>query len=225
MRLAGLVGMVAAIAAVQPAAAATRDWSQVAMRTPAGTFVAGNPAARVKLVEYLSFTCPHCALMEKEAVPPLTAKYIRTGQVSYEVRHALRDGYDLAATMLARCAGPVPFFRLAPVIYAAQPQWEAKAAEWAKTAPPNMPPDKAIVAAAQGSGLLALATSHGLPLARARACLGDAAERKRLADGADAAWNQPGFPGTPDFLINGKQVDGVDGWPKLDAAIAAALKK
>lgn len=206
-------------------AAPVRDWSTVAVRQADGTFVEGNPKARVRLVEYLSFTCPHCAVMEASAIPPLTSRYIRTGLVSYEVRHAIRDGYDLAAVMLARCNGPRAFFAVAPVVYAAQPQWMGKAADYAPTAQANLPPDKALAAAAKGAGLDALFAAHGLPAARAQACLNDAGERTRLSAQADAAWNRPDFPGTPDWLVNGVQQTGIDGWPKLEAAITIALKK
>lgn len=206
-------------------AAPVKDWSAVAVRQADGSFVQGNPKAKVRLVEYLSFTCPHCAVMEAAAIPPLTSRYIRTGLVSYEVRHALRDGYDLAAVMLARCDGPRGFFTVAPAVYAAQPQWMGKAADYAPTAPANLPPDKALAAAAKGAGLDALFAAHGLPAAKAQACLADAGERTRLGAQADAAWNRPGFPGTPDWLVDGVEQTGIDGWPKLEAAIVAALKK
>src|SRR6478735_1491986 len=105
-----ILGLMAFLFAAPLAAAPVADWSKVAVRKADGSFVQGNPDAKLKLVEYLSFTCPHCAHFEHEAIGPLTAKYIRTGLVSYEVRHAVRDGYDLAATLLARCSGPGPFF-------------------------------------------------------------------------------------------------------------------
>ncbi|HEX8580099.1 MAG TPA: thioredoxin domain-containing protein, partial [Allosphingosinicella sp.] len=37
------------------------DWTQTVSATPAGGFLMGNPAAKVKLVEYGSMTCGHCA--------------------------------------------------------------------------------------------------------------------------------------------------------------------
>ena len=37
------------------------DWTTVVSATPEGGFVMGNPNAKVKLVEYGSMTCPHCA--------------------------------------------------------------------------------------------------------------------------------------------------------------------
>ncbi|HEX3677730.1 MAG TPA: thioredoxin domain-containing protein, partial [Sphingomicrobium sp.] len=37
------------------------DWTGVVAPTQAGGFVMGTPKAKVKLVEYGSMTCPHCA--------------------------------------------------------------------------------------------------------------------------------------------------------------------
>ena len=48
-------------AAVPHAAPAAVDWVDHVVATPDGGFLMGNPAARVKVVEYGSRTCPHCA--------------------------------------------------------------------------------------------------------------------------------------------------------------------
>lgn len=225
-RLAAAFALLLMVPAALPAAP-PRDWSRVAARKADGAFVEGNPNARVKLVEYLSFTCPHCALLEGAAIPPLTAKYIRPGLVSYEVRHALRDGYDLTAALLARCNGPHAFFRMAPVVYAAQRDWEQRADAWSQSAhpPEGTPPDKLLPMMAHGSGLDTLFAAHGLLPAKGAACLTAEPDRKLLAAMADEAWNRPGFPGTPAFLINGMPADGIASWGQLDQSLAAALKK
>src|SRR5436309_16013442 len=64
-----------------------RDWSLVAVRTPEGGVRIGNPAAPVKLVEYGSITCPHCAAFSAEAAAALRASYVGPGRVSWEYRH------------------------------------------------------------------------------------------------------------------------------------------
>jgi hypothetical protein len=56
-------------AAVAPPAG--QDWTQVVSQTPEGGFVMGNPNAPVKLVEYLSLTCPHCAQFAETGYPQL----------------------------------------------------------------------------------------------------------------------------------------------------------
>ena len=221
------VRLLAALALLLPLpamAAPARDWSQVATRLPDGAFVEGNPHARVKLVEYLSLTCPHCARLEGEAIQPLTAKYIRPGLVSYEVRHALRDAFDFSAVLLARCSGPRAFFRIVPVVYAQQNDWEDRGAKWGETAPANLPVSQLLPAVAKGAGLDTLFAAHGLPPARQQACLVSEPEQKLVAAQADEAWKRPGFPGTPAFLINGADAGGIASWADLDGKLAAALK-
>ncbi len=211
----------ASSAATAPAA---RDWTKVASRTPTGTFVQGNPAAKVKLVEYLSLTCPHCAAFDAEGAAPLAQRYIRTGLVSYEVRLALRDPFDLAAAVLARCNGPQAFFAVKPAVFAAQKDWLAQGEKWGATAPKldQMSEADAGKAIAAGAGLDTLFLKHGLPRARIDACLGNVAEQHALSAAAQAIW-QPGFPGTPTFEINGKRVEDVREWPELEAKLKAAL--
>jgi len=229
MRMMGRLMIALAMLFALPAmasAAPTQDWSTVTTRKADGAFVQGNPDARVKLVEYLSLTCPHCAHFEEEGIAPLTAKYIRTGLVSYEVRHALRDAFDFAATLLTRCNGPSSFFATAPILFAQQDEWMARAAQWSQTAPDakGLPPDKLLTMVAKGAGLPELLASHGLTPARAGECLANAGERDQLTKMASEAWKRPHFPGTPTFLINGAQQDGVTTWAELDKKLAAALK-
>src|SRR5688500_12259900 len=86
------------------------DWSQVVTPTPAGGFMMGNANAGVKLIEYGSMTCPHCAEFDETGVQPLIDNYVKSGRVSYEYRNYVRDPYDLAASLIARCNGAQGFF-------------------------------------------------------------------------------------------------------------------
>ena len=47
--------------AKKAAAPVLRAWDRTVNLTADGFPVLGNPAARVKLVEFISYTCPHCA--------------------------------------------------------------------------------------------------------------------------------------------------------------------
>lgn len=201
---------------------ATRDWSQVTARTPTGSFIQGNPNARVKLVEYLSLTCPHCAHFEGEAIAPLTAKYIRPGLVSYEVRHALRDPFDFAGTLLVRCGGPQNFFATLPKVFAQQDSWFAKAQAWAATEQSGkLPPDEMLPRASSGAGFPALL---GMAPEKANACLTDHDEQTVLTAMAGLAWRLPDFPGTPAFAINGALAPELRTWADLDARLTRLLK-
>lgn len=221
-----LLSVLFALMLLTPAAAMAqaKDWSKVAARAADGAFVQGNPAAKVKLVEYLSLTCPHCAHFEAEGVPPLTIKYIRTGLVSYEVRHILFNSFDLAASALARCNGPAFFFAVTPTAFAQQQQWMNQGIAWGKTAKlEGLPMDQALIRIAGGSGLTALFAKKGLTAAKANACLSNRAELEVLAALAKDAEQNRGITGTPTFWINGQVADAKGSWAGLEPLLKAAL--
>src|SRR3546814_3861690 len=100
-RLLALIGVVMLAGAAAPAPQAG-DWTRTVTQTAAGSFVMGNPAAPVKLIEYLSYTCPHCAAFSAESAAVLRGRMVKSGKVSLELRNAVRDKLDLAAAALAR---------------------------------------------------------------------------------------------------------------------------
>lgn len=218
--------LVPAVAATKPAAAA-HDWSKMASATPEGSFVLGDPKAKVRLVEYMSMTCSHCAHFAGEGLPPLIDKYVRKGLVALEVRHAIRDSLDVTATLLARCNGPKSYFPTASALLAAQDGWIQKAIAFQdadKGAIAKLPLADALAASAQGAGLDKLVAARGLAWPRAKACLASKAEQDRLSAMAKEAWRTRAIPGTPAFLINGTLVDGVASWEGLEPKLRQALR-
>lgn len=211
MLLALVLGLVAVTVHAQP----QRDWRTVVTPAPSGAWVIGNPAAKVKLVEYLSYTCSHCADFVAESKPVLMDRYVRSGSVSVELRHAIRDGLDLSAAMLARCAGPRAFPAVHAAIFADQRAMLEKGA--AVTPPANADRDRMLRAIADGSGLSALVRPRlSKPV---EACLADTSERDRLIAGTRAAFAR--IQGTPAFELNGQLVQGI-GWAELDTRLRAA---
>src|SRR3546814_2774047 len=57
----------------------------------------GNPDASIKIVEFASLTCSHCAEFSLESHDELKRDFIDTGRVSLELRNFIRDGIDLTA--------------------------------------------------------------------------------------------------------------------------------
>ena len=213
----------AAMAPAQPRRAAARDWTQNVVATPEGGFRMGNPAARVKVVEYLSLTCPHCAAFAREGTPRLIANHVRSGRVSLEYRNFVLNPVDAAASLLARCAGPANFFRFAGQLFATQPQWAGRAENAIRTQSDQLnaqPIADRLVWVGEQSGLTAIAAQHGLPAAQARICLADEAGLNRLGEIYQAA-EALGVNGTPTFLINGIRVD-ANSWPQIEALIRRA---
>jgi protein-disulfide isomerase len=203
------------------------DWSQVVTQTPAGGFMMGNPNAAVKLVEYASMTCPHCAEFAETGVKPLVDKYVKSGRVSFEVRNYVRDGLDITMSLIARCGGPNRFFPLTDALFKSQPDFFQRvqtASSEQQQALAQLPPAQQFAGYAQLAGLQQWAAMRGVPSARQQQCLSNQAEIDKLVQMAgDATSEYPNFPGTPTFTINGKMVESGGTWAQLEPRLRAAL--
>ena len=216
-----LLAVPGASAAQRRAPAVQRDWSLVAVRTPEGGVRIGNPAAPVKLIEYGSITCPHCAEFSAEAAVPLRTRYIRSGRVSWEYRPYLIFPTDPAIFMLLNCLGPSRFFPAAEQLYATQRTWVGRV-----QALPNaefqrlqaLPPLQQSAALAHAAGLDPFFRARGLTQPQIDACLANRAGIQRLGEIAQHA-NQLGVQGTPTFFINGRSV-GSQNWARLEPMLA-----
>ena len=215
MRVSAIAGAaVAALALV--AATPVADWTKRVTQTPQGAFVLGNPAAKTRLVEYVSYTCDHCAHFSNEASAPLKSRFVANGSTAIEVRHAVRDPIDLAATVLARCAGPSRFFAAHEKLFATQGQWFGAGVRYAqsnKDALEKASGPQRVQMLAKASGLGAIV---GLNDAQVNACLADAAQQRPVMAMTQEAWQTRSIPGTPHFLINGQSVPNVTSWAALE---------
>ena len=209
--------------AQQPRPAAQRDWSRTIAATPEGGFRMGNPGARVKVIEYLSLTCPHCAEFARDGTPLLISEHVRRGQVSLEYRHFVLNGVDMTASLLARCGGTARYFGMVEQILASQDQWMTRFERLsaAQRSQINaLPPAERFVRIADLTGLGEIAARNGIGVVQARRCLADQGELNRLGEMYQAA-SALGVNGTPTFLINGTMVE-PNIWPSLEPLIRRA---
>jgi protein-disulfide isomerase len=206
--------------------AAPVDWTKMVTRGANGAYVLGNPTAKVRLVEYLSYSCSHCAEFTAQAAAPLKTNFVAKGNVAVELRNAVRDRYDFAVALLARCGGATKFVAQNEALFAAQGalMTKAQAFEASNALPENAPINDALTGMAKGSGMIDMMAARGLPAAAANACLTNKAEQDTVLAMAKEAWEVRKLQGTPSFLINGKNT-GPSRWadiePKLRAALAA----
>jgi protein-disulfide isomerase len=224
--------LLAGAAAAMPAAAAApagraaqarADWSRTVVATPEGGFRMGNPAAKVRLVEYGSLTCGHCANFAKAGMESLVGTYVRSGKVSYEYRSYILNGLDVAATLVARCGGPARFFPVADKLYATQGQWMGRITDLteAQKAQLNaLPENQRLARVAEFAGIPQLAAQHGIAASQSRRCLSDQAALDRLAKISEAAEAQ-GVQGTPTFLLNDGNI-GSHTWATLEPILREA---
>jgi protein-disulfide isomerase len=203
------------------------DWTQMVTRTPEGGFLMGNPNAKVRLIEFASMTCPHCAEFEETAGEKLANTYVKTGQVSYEFRNYVRDGFDLAASLVARCNGEKGFFPMTRALLHDQDNWLGKiqGTPEAQLQPlQNLPPNRQFVEMAKIAGFQQFAAMRGVPEAKSTQCLADQNAVNQLVEMSAAATTEyPDFKGTPTFIINGKMTEGPATWANLEPQIRNAL--
>jgi len=203
------------------------DWTKMVRMSPEGGFVMGNPNADVKVVEFGSMTCPHCAEFDETGFKPLVDKYVKTGRVSFEFRNYVRDPFDLAASLIARCGGPERFFPLTNGLFADQREWTGRLQEVPAAqmqALQSMPPQQQFLEIAKLSGLQTWAAQRGVPSAKTNACLTNQDEVNRLVQmTSDVTTQYPQFQGTPSFAINGEFAENTSSWEQLEARIRDAL--
>ena len=152
--------------------------------------VQGAEDAPVEIIEYASYTCPHCANFHTGAYKQLKKDFIDTGKVKFTYREVYFDRYGLWASMVARCAGPEKFFGITDLIYEGQ-------AEWSRAGGPAE-----IVDELRKIGRLA-----GIDGDQLEACLQDGTKARTLAAWYQENAERDGIQATPSFLVNGKKVD------------------
>jgi protein-disulfide isomerase len=197
-------------------APAGANWLAHVERTAEGGYRMGNPNARLKLVEYGSVTCPHCAEFAEATNQQLRDKYIRTGRVSFEYRPYMIFPTDPGIFLLLGCQAPGRFFETVDRLYATQDSWRAQMRSHEQELR-GMAVAALVPAAVRASGVDALFLQHGLSRQQVDSCLADTAGLQRLMERNRAA-EAAGVQGTPTFFLNGRMIE-VAGWAALEAAL------
>ncbi|MGK2908614.1 MAG: thioredoxin domain-containing protein [Sphingobium sp.] len=205
----------APVAAV--AAPAGKTWADTVAATTEGGFRMGNPDAKVKVTEFASYTCSHCAEFSEKSSEEIR-KLVNSGKISYELRNYVRDPLDMTMSLLARCGGAEPFFPLSEQFFANQAPLFEKVQAWGDApyqAAMAAPPQQRFITLAQGTGLLEFAMQRGIAQDQAKQCLANTAEAEKLAKGVQDATAQYNISGTPTLLINGTVVENAATWEVL----------
>ena len=204
---------------------AVRNWNQTVALLPSGGHLLGNPEAEVKLVTFVSYTCPHCSQFERQADAPMRLTYVHNGRLSVEVRHLVRDPIDLTAAMLTNCGPKEKFFLNHAAIMRSQPSWikplehptPAQQARWSNR--DRIAQSRAI---ATDFKFYAIMATRGYDRSTVDRCLADQPMAERLAKStADAA--ALGVESTPSFLLNNLLLFGTHDWAMLRPQIEARM--
>ena len=150
--------------------------------------ILGDPNAPITMIEYASYTCPHCGSFHQNTYPQLKADYIDTGKVKFIFREVYFDRFGLWASMVARCGGQDRFFGITDLMFKTQ-------GDWTRAGDASV-----IVEELRKIGRLA-----GLNNETLESCLQNEDQAKALV-----AWYQENaarddINSTPSFIINGRK--------------------
>lgn len=150
--------------------------------------VIGNADAPVTIIEYASYTCPHCANFHETVFKDLKKDYIDTGKVKFVYREVYFDRYGLWAAMMARCGGETRYFGINGMLFEQQKVWAASE-------------DPTVTV----ENLKKIGRTAGMDDATIDACMQDAVMAQALVAKYDENQKKDQIEGTPTLIINGEK--------------------
>ncbi|NPD14119.1 DsbA family protein [Xinfangfangia sp. D13-10-4-6] len=169
-------------------------------------FTLGDEAAKVKIVEYASFTCPHCANFHDTVFNRLKAEYIDTGKVHFTLREVYFDRYGFWAGLIARCDDNKRYLGISDMVF-------SKQREWLNSDDPTV-----IMNNLRTIGLTAGLTNEQLD-----ACTANEAFGEEMLKQFNANMAADSITGTPTVILDGTKVDNW-AWDNLKSLIDAKLE-
>lgn len=148
----------------------------------------GEEDAPVTLIEYASFTCPHCADFHDRVWDDLKADYIDTGKVKFVHREVYFDRYGLWAGLVARCAGDMRYFGVVDMLYEGQKDWIGDGQE-----------------ATILGNLTTLGKKAGLSEDQITQCVNDEGMAQSMVAAYQKYAGEDEIQGTPTLVINGEK--------------------
>jgi protein-disulfide isomerase len=192
------------------------NWSATIARTERGHLI-GNPEAKTRLIEFVSYTCGHCANFAMEGEPAIDLTLLMQGKIAVEVRPVIRNAIDLTVTLLAQCGDPAGFKDRHRAFMYGHNQWMAKLQNapqsqqqiWARA-------DKVSrMNAASALGFADILVQRGMSITQVNACVMNDNAAQKLIDAGTADRIEFKIEGTPSFALDGKLLDKVHNWAAL----------
>lgn len=198
-------------------------WTDIVTVTPEGGYMVGNSDAPLKLIEFASHTCGHCATFSVTGKQPLKSKYVASGVVSFEQRQIFLNPFDVVIATMAQCGAKEQMQPLSDEV------WKNLEAVFtgmqgnpaAVEAAGNLPAEQRFGAIAEVTGLLDFFAARGLSADQARSCLADTAKIDAMVKASAAQAKEVGVTGTPTFVLNGRKLE-VNTWQTLEPILQQA---
>lgn len=147
--------------------------------------ILGDPAAPVRITEFASLTCGHCAAFHTKTLPALKQNYLDTGRAYLVFIDFPLNAPALQGSMLAHCLPKEKYFDFIGVLFENQEQWAFDAGYL--------------------SHLQKHAADQGMSEEDFKACLKNQDLQQALLERMKAAQAQWSVSSTPTFVINNNQ--------------------
>ncbi len=170
--------------------------------------ILGKADAPLTVIEYASFTCPHCARFHATVWDKFKTNYIDSGKVKFVYREVYFDKFGLWGAMVARCGGPEKYFGISDILYDSQKDWLASGEP------------VGIADALRKIGITA-----GMTGEQVDACLKDNAKAQAMVTAYQTNATNDKIEGTPTFIIAGESHSGEMSYEEFAALLDAKLPK
>jgi protein-disulfide isomerase len=170
--------------------------------------VLGERNAKVRIIEYASMSCPHCAEFYANGFENLQA-YIDSGEVSLIYRDFPLNGPALAGAVAAKCyynkvKQDYKYHNFVKTLFKHQEKWAFT---------PNFI-----------EKLKEISSIQGISNEELTKCFEDKEMQKNIVTIAKEASTSINIKSTPTFIINGEVVSGYKGWDILSEIIDRKLE-
>lgn len=106
-----------------PSPAVALPPAKIDVAAATGVRALGDPKAPVKIIEYFSLTCSHCAHFHNDVLPEMKTKYIDSGKVYIEFREFPLNDPALKASLTARCLPEDKYDGFVGLLFKTQDHW------------------------------------------------------------------------------------------------------
>jgi len=176
-----------------------------------GDMTIGAPDARVRLVEYASLTCPHCAAFHADVFPRIKAEFIDTQRISFTLREFPTPPAPVSVAMFqtARCGGAdaSTYFDRVGILFQQQ---------------------RAILSTGTGQGVLdalvAIGQTWGLSEDQVMSAVMDPSGAARVQATVNDGIERFNLHSTPSLVLNEQLLSGATTYVGLSDALNAAVR-
>lgn len=171
-------------AVVEETAAAVND-VEIDLKAALKERVLGDVNAPIKVTEYSSFTCSHCATFHKETFKEFKTNYIDTGKAYLVSKEFIRNKVDMHAAATARCMSEMRYFDYIQMLFEKQEEWaySPQYLEFLKTS----------------------SAEYGVTTEMFEACTNNKELQEGVLESVRAAQTEFAINSTPTFIVNDKE--------------------